>query len=270
MMARTLTKVAQVLRRVVSEPRLLPQAMRKVRSRVTASSHHTRVGEYDTLVTPAIEAVAVLASAEVSAVEDVIAAPSLKRLITRLEEEEAFAGMGGAGYVEVCYALVRLLQPAIVLETGVAMGYSSAVLLQALADNGSGRLHSVDMPPLGVQTATGPGSVVPDELRDIWDLRVGPDATEVPKLLGELGTVGLVVYDSDKTFEGMMATWDRVWPRLRPGSVAMFDDVNVNDAFLLFAERHGLDPVVIAKPSGEGLYNWKGTYYVGLLRKPLR
>lgn len=267
-MARTLTKTARVLRRVARDPRLLPQALRNARSRFTAASHLSRVDEYDRLIRPTVEAVATLAGTDTGAVAEAIAEPSLQQLLARLETAEVLEGMGGAGYVEVCYALVRLLRPETVLETGVAMGYSSAVLLHALDANGSGRLHSVDLPPLGADAGARPGTLVPDVLRAGWDLRIGPDATEVPKLLAELGTVDLFVYDSDKTYEGMTATWERVWPRLRPGAAAMFDDVNGNDAFLHFAERHGLEPIVITRPRDAGVHRWKGTYHVGLLRKP--
>lgn len=43
------------------------------------------------------------------------------------------------------------------------------------------------------------------------------------------------------------------------GAVAMLDDISKNDAFLDFAERHGLEPIVIAKPSGEGIHTPGGS-----------
>lgn len=44
------------------------------------------------------------------------------------------------------YALVRLLRPKFVVETGVSSGVSSAHFLLALSDNRRGRLHSIDLP----------------------------------------------------------------------------------------------------------------------------
>lgn len=44
------------------------------------------------------------------------------------------------------YLLIRAIKPAIVVETGVAAGISSSHILKALCDNGSGFLHSVDLP----------------------------------------------------------------------------------------------------------------------------
>src|SRR5436309_3017581 len=44
------------------------------------------------------------------------------------------------------YAVCRRLKPEIALETGVGCGYSTGYVLQALSDNGMGRLYSVDLP----------------------------------------------------------------------------------------------------------------------------
>jgi predicted O-methyltransferase YrrM len=55
----------------------------------------------------------------------------------------AFAIEEGSAFL--MYALVRLLSPSVVLETGVANGHSSALILNALAENGCGELHSVDV-----------------------------------------------------------------------------------------------------------------------------
>lgn len=44
------------------------------------------------------------------------------------------------------YAIVRVLKPEIVVETGVASGLSSAYILQALEENRKGKLYSIDLP----------------------------------------------------------------------------------------------------------------------------
>ena len=66
----------------------------------------------------------------------------------------------------------------------------------------------------------------------------------------------------------MYATLKLVWPRLHPGGVLMMDDVDSNDAFLEFADSLRLTPVIIPKPTREGVYSWNKVYYVGLLLKP--
>ncbi len=49
----------------------------------------------------------------------------------------------------LCYLACRATKPAVVVETGVAYGVTSAFILKALEGNCYGLLHSVDLPPLG-------------------------------------------------------------------------------------------------------------------------
>jgi hypothetical protein len=99
---------------------------------------------------------------------------------------------GRLGYREGMrlYALVRSLAPAVVVETGVCNGVSTAFLLLALERNRSGVLHSIDLPEIagadyepgtfweGKQGAAIPpgkesGWMIPDGLRSRWHLVVG-------------------------------------------------------------------------------------------------
>ena len=45
----------------------------------------------------------------------------------------------------IVYATVRILKPSIVVETGVASGVSTTLILQALSLNGKGQLYSIDI-----------------------------------------------------------------------------------------------------------------------------
>src|SRR5207245_2447859 len=49
-------------------------------------------------------------------------------------------------YDIVMYMLVLLMQPRIVVETGVEHGVSSWIVLLAMERNGKGALHSIDLP----------------------------------------------------------------------------------------------------------------------------
>ena len=66
------------------------------------------------------------------------------------------------------------------METGVAHGHSSWCILNALAMNGKGRLTSIDLPnndldkPYNVENFNKePGWIIPDSLRNYWDLQLG-------------------------------------------------------------------------------------------------
>ena len=54
--------------------------------------------------------------------------------------------LGGGGNYILLYFLIRKLIPNIVVESGVAAGWSSLVILRAFRKNGKGKLYSSDFP----------------------------------------------------------------------------------------------------------------------------
>ncbi len=177
------------------------------------------------------------------------------------EEELSRSGRTGSSpggradaYSEVLYVLVRALRPETVVETGVALGYSSAYLLQALHDNGTGRLHSIDLPttdPEGRTNADGvrdrvhlgsaedTGAVIPADLRDRWELTLGPSNPTLVSVLGKVGPIDIFFHDSEHSYENMMWEYRTAWPSLRPGGWLLSDDVHWNAAFPEFAGAQG-------------------------------
>jgi predicted O-methyltransferase YrrM len=173
------------------------------------------------------------------------------------ERELAVAGPGGESpggradaFSEVLYVLLRVLRPESVVETGVALGYSSAYLLQALHDNARGRLYSIDLPttnPAGRLNADGvrdrvhvrseaeTGAVIPDDLRDRWELTLGPSNPLLLQLFDRLGTVDVFFHDSDHSYENMIWEFRTAWPHVRPGGMLLSDDIPWNAAFPEFA-----------------------------------
>jgi len=116
-------------------------------------------------------------------------AEGARRLFAHLDREHRREGR--RSYIEIdapleLHALVRLLRPWHVVEVGVSSGVSSAYVLHALAKNGRGTLHSVDLPSRprrGGRQGVAPswilppgrssGWAVPSALRSGWDLRLG-------------------------------------------------------------------------------------------------
>ena len=68
------------------------------------------------------------------------------RTIARARLDEKAVPLGGAGHFQLVHFLVRYLRPKVVLETGVAAGYTSQAILSALELNGAGTLFSSDFP----------------------------------------------------------------------------------------------------------------------------
>ncbi len=152
------------------------------------------------------------------------------------------------------YALVRLLGPEHLVETGVSSGVSSAHLLAALKRNRHGRLHSIDLPTRQKGPALGPGEsivalppgrdtgwAVPDTLRPRWDLRIGPAQELLPRLVGELPRVGLFLHDDLHTPEHLAFELRTVRPRLAPRAVVLADNTQwTGEAFPRFCEELGV------------------------------
>ncbi len=130
-----------------------------------------------------------------------------------------------------CYLMCRLLEPTVVVETGVAYGVSSAFILRALEENGRGVLHSVDLPPLRREYERFWGVAVDRGLEGRWKLHRGSSVRVLPQLLEELETVDLFVHDSLHTYRNMRREFEAVWPRLRAGGALIADDVERNRAF---------------------------------------
>jgi predicted O-methyltransferase YrrM len=181
-------------------------------------------------------------------------------------------GMGSPN-AELLYVYVRALRPRVVVETGVELGVSSAYFLQALHDNGSGDLWSIDLPTLGsagrvnqdgrldqshVGSLDQVGQAVPDRLRTRWHLSLGDARVLLPGFEAP-DPWDIFFHDSDHSREHMLWEYQTAWPRLRPGGFLLSDDVPNNDAFVTFAQSVGGTPFLWLRrgalrkpPSGGG------------------
>jgi hypothetical protein len=136
---------------------------------------------------------------------------------------------------EAIATTIRLTKPEVVVETGVARGASSAIALSVMELNGVGHLHSIDLPPLGIDEKD-IGELVPTTLRGRWTLLLGPSSVHLPALLRELDQVDIFVHDSDHTYQGQLREFRAVWPHLRGGGLILCDDV-ATSAFVDFADE---------------------------------
>ena len=151
------------------------------------------------------------------------------------------------------YAMVRLLRPEHVVETGVSSGVSSAHFLSALARNGRGTLHSIDFPTrqrgprfsrqdsvVALPPGRESGWAVPASLRSGWDLRVGRSEEILPTLMGEIPSLGLFLHDSLHTPGHLTFELTTVRPKLERGAIVLADNtVWTGQAFPRFAAALG-------------------------------
>jgi methyltransferase family protein len=181
-------------------------------------------------------------------------------------EKGAGHSLGAIGYTEgvYLYAVVRTVRPEVMVETGVANGFSTAFSLLALQANGGGHLHSVDLPRevgrdyepgtfyegegrAGIPPGSEPGWLIPRELKERWTLILGRSQEELPPLLERLGTIDVFMHDSEHSFDCMWFEFSAAWPALRAGAVLISDDVNSTEAFGRFATQEGREPVRLAR-----------------------
>lgn len=177
----------------------------------------------------------------------------------RLTGEEDLYGVGQE-VARDYYALIRKLKPATVVETGVCNGVSTLAILLALRENGTGVLHSIDYPyraneslaefraetfdkygGAAIPSDKNPGWIIPNKLRDRWDLNIGRSQRELPRLLQELGGMDLFVHDSEHSHPCMMFEYELAHEWLTEGGVLLSDDITWNDAFETFIEARNPD-----------------------------
>lgn len=153
------------------------------------------------------------------------------------------------------YALVREHEPAGIVETGVCNGLSSFCLLLALEENDAGKLHSVDYPyyfdesleefrdetfddygGAAIPPEKEPGWVIPDDLRNRWDLRIGKSQRELPKMVQEIDSFELFFHDSEHSAPCMMFEFELAWEWMGADGIIVSDDIRWNWAFPTFVD----------------------------------
>jgi hypothetical protein len=158
------------------------------------------------------------------------------------------------------YCLVRELKPEVVLETGVYYGGNSVFILNALAKNDKGKLISIDYPQ-NIMVNTNlecrhpwvgdtenydksylPGFIVPESLKDRWELLIGDSLNLMPDLGVE---IDLFVHDSEHTFKHVFGELDAVWDQLSSHGLAFVDDIDWSNGFYSFVLSHFLYPLML-------------------------
>lgn|GEM_PF-475272 len=151
------------------------------------------------------------------------------------------------------YLVTRKIRPSSAIETGVAQGVSSVFILEAMTENRSGELTSIDLPnrdPEGKNYLTEPGThdgtyvkrelevgwLVPPTLRACWNLRLGASRDVLPTL--SPADLDLFYHDSEHSYANMMFEYGWALNHLTPGGVLASDDINWNGSFRDFVAQH--------------------------------
>ncbi|MDO9352131.1 MAG: class I SAM-dependent methyltransferase [Solirubrobacteraceae bacterium] len=135
------------------------------------------------------------------------------------------------------YTLARALGPEVVVETGIANGWSSVIFLRALQQNGRGRLHSFDV-------RDDVGRLVDPAERERWQLHLLRPATlgAFDRTIAGLDPIGLFFHDSDHSYLHMRLELRMAGARLAPGGALCSDDVSLSHAYVEACEELGVMP----------------------------
>jgi predicted O-methyltransferase YrrM len=148
------------------------------------------------------------------------------------------------GLAWIVWCIVRHLRPERIVETGVARGITSRILLESLERNGVGHLWSVDLPMLRTPWHDHTAAAVPASLHGRWTYVRGSSRRRLAPLLAELGEIDLFVHDSAHTYANMRFEFETAWRALRPGGVLVSHDIAANPAFSDFTAAVEAEPLV--------------------------
>jgi hypothetical protein len=166
----------------------------------------------------------------------------------------SYGGWGDADpyFARGVWCAVAHRQPAVVVETGVAHGVTTRVVLEALAEQREGALWSIDLPAVDPALHHQIAVAVPQDLRTRWTYVPGTSRERLPALIVELGQVGVFIHDSLHTGRNTRFELESVWPALAPGGVAVVDDIDHSTALDAFARAND-DARVIAAVQHDGV-----------------
>ena len=197
-----------------------------------------------------------------------IAATLMSKGIRPGPESYLFWNDGDPAFTQAIWSLIRRLHATKVVETGVAHGVTSRIILEALA--GQGHLWSIDLPP-----PTAPelhreiGAAVGSWPSKEWLLILGSSRRRLPRLLDAIAPIDIFVHDSDHSRYNMLFEMTRGWNALRPGGALVVDDIDLNSAFEEFSQAVVAKKLICeAEPVRPDTrrFNKKGLF--GVLLKP--
>lgn len=249
-----LSTIAWFAKRPAFYAQMVELAIRKFRADLDGSAMRHDAAEWARQrARPLAEALSIIGlTGEILTIDSTLLAEA------EMREKRARIMMGGAGDLSLLHTATVLSGARLVIETGVAYGWSSLAILSGLARNEGGLLVSVDMPYPKRGNEPFVGLVVPDQLRANWVLIREPDRNGLKKAIAEAGgKVDLVHYDSDKSYYGRRYAYPLMWQALKPGGIFISDDIQDNLFFAEFVKERSM-PFAVVESGGK---------FVGAIRK---
>ncbi len=150
------------------------------------------------------------------------------------------------------WCAVRHMRPTMVVETGVARGVTSRIVLEALDRNDHGRLWSVDLPhPFDHSIHEETGAAVTEALLPRWNYVEGSSRRRLPQVIRDVRRVDVFIHDSLHTARNTRFEMDHVAAVMPQGGVMLVDDISTHDGFVTFTRDHAEFRAIVC-PSADG------------------
>jgi predicted O-methyltransferase YrrM len=139
---------------------------------------------------------------------------------------------------KLAYGIVRQRKPSLVLETGVGYGITSALILDALNAEGSGRLVSLDLPSLSDTEGTHTGLAVAEHHRRRWTLHRNVSSRGVlSKVVTANAPIDVFMSDSANVHTLQRFEFKTVWPSVPEEGRLVFNNVSEHFLNFLYGQR---------------------------------
>jgi hypothetical protein len=191
------------------------------------------------------------------------------RMVSDLTEAGARVGIrsysgwndADRAFGEAIWCAVAHLRPRAVVETGVAHGLTTRVVLEGLNRIGTGHLWSIDLPAVDSALHAEIGMAITKGLRPRWSYVQGTTRRRLVGLLRELTEIDIFIHDSLHTGRNQRFELESAWATLRPGGVAVVDDIDHSHAFRTFVDQVGPQAWLAARHvAGPGLMGPDGLW----------
>jgi hypothetical protein len=163
---------------------------------------------------------------------------------------------GDSSLCRAAWCVALHTRPEVVIETGVAHGVTSRIVLEALARNHLGRLWSIDLPfPFDQRLHMETGVVVNDACRPHWSYVEGSSKQRLPPLIAKVGHVEMFIHDSLHTAENTVFEMEQAASAMSAGGVMLVDDIDTHTGFETFAKRHpGYQTIICPSADRKGMF----------------
>jgi Methyltransferase domain len=163
---------------------------------------------------------------------------------------------GDSSLCHAVWCVALHTRPDVVIETGVAHGVTSRIVLEALSRNHLGRLWSIDLPfPFDRRLHRETGIVVTGTCSLRWSYIEGSSKQQLPSLIAKVGHVDMFIHDSLHTAENTVFEMEQAASAMSAGGVILVDDIDSHMGFATFAKLHpGYRTIICPSADRSGMF----------------